>query len=185
MNILSSEAILKSWIQEDDLRMCALQLAASFNLPDHYIAAGFVRNLIWDKLHGFDHTRALNDIDLIYFDKSKISKKYDEKIAFELNKVLPLNWSVKNQARMHVRNRDEPYRSSMDAMRYWPEIETAIGVRLNKDGLLQIETPFELESMFDLNITMNSFRPKPNIFAQRVREKRWCETWPKLAIKLL
>jgi hypothetical protein len=185
LSISASEALLRSWIKEDDLRMRALTLAAGLNLPDHYIAAGFVRNLIWDKLHRYDHSVKLNDIDLIYFDKGHLSKKHDEKVALELNKTLPLNWSVKNQARMHIRNKDEPYHSSVDAMRYWPEIETAIGVRLNKYGLLEIETPFDLEKIFDLNITMNPFRAKPDIFEQRIREKRWTLIWPKLTIKLL
>jgi len=182
LEILSSEALLISWIKEDALRMRALELAASLNLPDHYIAAGFVRNLIWDKLHHFTQLSELNDIDLIYFDDSQYSKMHDDQLSLALKKVLPLNWSVKNQARMHLRNQDKPYSSSIDAMRYWPEIETAIGVRLNQQGLLEVATPFDLKGMFDLNITINSFRAKPDTFRRRINDKRWLERWPKLTV---
>jgi len=51
-------------IQEDRYRMNILSIVSSLKLPDWYIGAGFVRNLVWDHLHNFPST-PLNDIDVI------------------------------------------------------------------------------------------------------------------------
>lgn len=56
---------IKNWLSSDPERMEALSIAARLELPDWCLAAGFLRNLVWDKLHGFSSATALNDIDLI------------------------------------------------------------------------------------------------------------------------
>lgn len=57
------EDLIREWIADDPLRMRALQLAREQDLPDWCIAAGFVRNLGWDKLHGSETPTPLEDID--------------------------------------------------------------------------------------------------------------------------
>lgn len=47
-----SERIL-AWIRQDRWRMAALRQAREAALPDWWLAAGFVRNLVWDRLHGY------------------------------------------------------------------------------------------------------------------------------------
>jgi hypothetical protein len=166
--------------------MRALEAAYALHLPDWCIAAGFVRNLIWDKLHGFAQTTPLNDIDLIYFDSHQSSRERDRQIEARLNvSDAGRCWSVKNQARMHLRNHDQPYRSTLDAMRYWIEIETAIGVKLDKEGRLAIVSPFGLDSLFDKKITPNMKRFKPADFSGRVSAKKWLEIWPELTINAM
>ncbi|CAH7108283.1 hypothetical protein VCHA54P496_10681 [Vibrio chagasii] len=56
-------------IEQDPLRTKILECVAQLDLPQCYVAAGFVRNLVWDHLHGFDNPTPLNDIDVIYFDR--------------------------------------------------------------------------------------------------------------------
>lgn len=73
------EAQTKKWMTEDPERMEALSTAAELNLPDWCLAAGFVRNLAWDKMHGFSSATALNDIDLIYFDAEDTAEARDQK----------------------------------------------------------------------------------------------------------
>lgn len=53
-------------IKEDRMRTEALGHVSELSLPQCYIAAGFVRNLVWDSLHGL--ATPLNDVDVIYFD---------------------------------------------------------------------------------------------------------------------
>ncbi|MGL5489373.1 MAG: nucleotidyltransferase family protein, partial [Shewanella sp.] len=122
---------LRSWLSQDNERMRALELvlqcAQVHSMPQWCIAAGFVRNLVWDKLHGFDR-QPLNDIDLIYYCPLDTRPERDRAIEAYLRAGAPeLPWSVKNQARMHLKNHDNPYQSSSDAMAYWPEMETAVG----------------------------------------------------------
>ena len=82
------EEQLKKWIKEDSERMKALLFpAAEQRLPDWCLAAGFVRNLAWDKMHSFSSATPLNDIDLIYFDPKDIAKARDRGIENKLNGI--------------------------------------------------------------------------------------------------
>lgn len=165
--------------------MEVLLIAATFceqeNLKDWCLAAGFVRNLVWDKLHHHSISTALDDVDLIYFDAHHTSPKRDFEFESQLRQVLEINWSVKNQARMHLRNDDQPYVNSCDAMSYWPEVETAVGVYLDR-GALKVISPFDLACLFAGTITLNPKRPKIDAFYQRIAGKQWLEKWPHLRV---
>ena len=94
-----------------------------------------------------------------------------------------LNWQVRNQALMHVRNNDEPYNSSLDAMSYWPEQETAIGIRKLPNGNFDCISAFGLESLFKLQVTYNPKRSK-STFDHRIKSKGWLTKWHKLRVAL-
>jgi uncharacterized protein len=176
---------ISEWIVADPLRMRALDMARALALPDWCLAAGFVRNLVWDKLHRFATPTVMNDIDLIYFDAERTDPQRDRDIEAMLRQHAPdLPWSVRNQARMHERNGDAPYGSTLDAMRYWVEVETAVGVRLLGDGELEILAPFDLDSLFAKNITPNPRRYKPADFGARLSKKNWLWIWPELQVNL-
>ncbi|MEZ8045865.1 nucleotidyltransferase family protein [Vibrio sp. 10N.237.312.C02] len=172
-------------IKQDPLRMQVLDCVAQLDLPQCYVAAGFVRNLVWDHLHDFDSPTPLNDIDVIYFDTIDTSYESDLRYEAQLKQRLPeLNWQVRNQANMHTRNGDEPYQGSLDAMRYWPEKETTVAVKQSPTGEIECISAFGLESLFDLKITPNPNRSR-DVFDQRVQSKNWLTHWPKLTIGCL
>ncbi|MGB0894476.1 MAG: nucleotidyltransferase family protein [Parashewanella sp.] len=178
------EQQLQQWIATDPLRMRAIlavtQVMQMFKQNDYLIAAGFVRNLVWDKLHGQSCTK-LTDIDVIYFNPADIDKQRDNEIEQALCLIEPsLPWSVKNQARMHVKHGDQPYNNCVDAMRYWPEQETAIGVRLINEQIC-VYSAFGINTLFELQLTHNRNRNK-NTFLQRVKQKKWQQVYPKLLI---
>ncbi|MGL4613057.1 MAG: nucleotidyltransferase family protein, partial [Shewanella sp.] len=68
------EALLQQrlfeWLSQDHLRLTLLaqvaECAALHPMPQWCIAAGFVRNLVWDRLHGLA-PMPLADIDVIYY----------------------------------------------------------------------------------------------------------------------
>ncbi|MBT2802644.1 nucleotidyltransferase family protein [Halomonas sp. ISL-56] len=175
-------AVIKHWVTNEPVRMEALTIAAAQRLPGWCLAAGFVRNLVWDKLHDFSASTPLNDIDLIYFDLHDTSDSRDREIEGELRAALKLPWSVKNQARMHERNMDRPYTSTEDAMSFWVEVETAVGASLADDGEVIIVAPFGVKPLFDYTVTLNPKRPKRADFEARIYSKRWLQTWPKLVV---
>ncbi|WP_281546152.1 nucleotidyltransferase family protein [Grimontia sp. SpTr1] len=171
------------WIQEDALRMQAIKVVHSLKLPKGYLAAGFVRNLVWDRLHHKENDTPLNDVDVIYFNENETDERAYLSYEAKLNALMPtLNWQVRNQARMHTRNGDQPYQDILDAMSFWPEQETAVAVRLTDDGVLECVSSFGFESLFALKITPN---PKRDItlFHQRIHSKNWLSYWPKLTVE--
>jgi hypothetical protein len=178
------EELIREWISGDALRMRALRAARDMDLPDWCLAAGFVRNLVWDKLHGFETPTPLDDVDFIYFDPVQTSREHDRRIEARLDAIEPdLPWSVRNQARMHERNGDAPYRSTVDAMSYWVEQETAVGVRLDRNDRIEVVTAFGLESLFARRITPNSRkRNSAAEFSARLARKNWLWIWPELRV---
>ena len=179
---MNFEKQIKDWIKSDLERMEALQAASTLHLNDWCIAAGFVRNLVWDKLHKKESLTPLNDVDLIYYDPSNLHEKSDKLLERHLKSISTLPWSVKNQARMHVRNRDKPYSSTCDAMSYWVEIETAVGVKLFETGKMEILAPFGVTKLFGYSITINDKRRNANSFYERIENKQWLSQWPNLQV---
>ncbi len=180
---MKSFEIISRWISDDKFRMECLKISESIMNDEWYLSAGFVRNLIWDKLQGHRKVTSLNDIDLIYFDSSNTSADQDIEIENELVKSMPAsNWSVKNQARMSLKHGHNSYSGCIEAMSYWPEIQTAIGVTLAKDGVVSIRSPFPACEVIRLAATKN---PKctSNVFQSRVSSKKWLELWPGLKIE--
>lgn len=170
------------WIEEDPMRMAALEVAASLQLNDWCLAAGFVRNMVWDELHHQSEATPMNDIDLIYFDGESATQQSDMEIELELKSKSDFPWSVKNQARMHIRNNDASYSSTSNAMCHWVEVETAIGAFLSSKGEVKLIAPFGVEELFGSSITINPMRIKPEDFFHRIESKRWLELWPNLKI---
>ncbi len=114
------------WLQQDSARMAALRTVRRLGLNDWCLGAGFVRNLVWDRRHGYVEPTPLNDIDVIHFDAQRADAERDRMLEARLQQWLPQPWSVKNQARMHLRGGRAPYRNSEEAISFWTEVETAV-----------------------------------------------------------
>lgn len=159
---------------------------AACGLPDCWVAAGFVRDLVWDHLHGRTPELPRNDIDVIWFDAARPDSAQDKALEAQLSVVRPdVRWSVDNQARMHLRDDDPPYASAVDAMRHWPETATAVAVQLAAGGQLRVAAPHGLADLFAIIA-----RPTPGfmtgarhaVHLQRVKDKGWRDRWPLLRI---
>lgn len=173
-------------IRDDGWMMDVLKTVQALRLPDWWIASGFVRNKVWDTLHGYHHrtVRTDMDIDVIYFDREDLSPETEKDIELSLFTAKPgVPWQVKNQARMHERYGEEPYASSLDAISRWPEIATCIGVCLDDRGNIRLAAPYGVADIMDLIVRPNpQCRRNPMAFEQRVNAKHWKEKWPRLTI---
>ena len=177
---------LRTLIASDERRMQVLRIVRDLGLPDCWVAAGFVRNCVWDHAHGRAWSPLPEDIDVIWFDASTCDARRDAGLEAALrDRDGTLAWSVKNQARMHARNGDSPYRSAVDAMRYWPETATAAGVRLGARGEIEVAAPLGLDDLFDLVVrpTQRFIVDKHAVYLARVRSKQWEQLWPSLQIQ--
>lgn len=176
-----NEDEIRNLIENDEDMMEVIYLVDKLDLPDYLIGAGFVRNFIWDKLHHYNKLTPLNDIDVVYFEPLHIDKSLEKQYEDYLNSQKAYNWSVKNQARMHLKNYHEPYLSTLDAIAHWTETATAIGVRLNEKNKVEIIAPYGIEDLVNLIV-----RPIPNtdlsIFSERVNNKEWLTKWPLLKV---
>lgn len=160
-----------------------LDLVRELNLPESCIAAGYVRNRVWDALHGYEHETPLNDMDVIYYDPTDISEERDRLLSLTLNmKDKKEGWSVKNQARMHLRNEVPPYESTSDAMSCWPETATAVGLYLDELDHIHVISPYGLDDLFQLKVRQSPRYFDTAHFMKRVTEKQWLTHWPNLTL---
>lgn len=171
-----------------DIMDCAqvrkdLELVRKLDLPESCIAAGYVRNRVWDALYGYEHETPLNDIDVIYYDPSDLSEERDHLLSLTLNTAdMKEGWSVKNQARMHLRNQVAPYESTSDAMSCWPETATAVGLYLDELDHIHVIAPYGLDDLFQLKVRQSPRYFDTANFIKRVTEKQWLTRWQNLTL---
>lgn len=180
-------AELRALIASDAARMRILCAVRELALPDCWVAAGFVRSHVWDHLHERSRSPLPPDIDVIWYDPAQATSERDASLEMALRaKDDSLDWSVKNQARMHRRNDDPPYRSAADAMAHWPETATAVAVRLSTQGVIEIAAPFGLDDLFELVVrpTARFMTDKHAVYLDRIRAKQWQAIWPRLKYKM-
>ena len=169
-------------ITRDPVAMIQLRAVRKLALPDWCIAAGFVRNRVWDHLHGIVPAREPVDIDVLYFDAGDLSKEREAEHERRLTVLLPgLPWQVRNQARMHVWKDLPPHRDTADAMIYWLETVTAVGVRLEDDDQLTVVAPLGTDDLLGLRCRPTAFgRTRRDEYEARIAAKQWREMWPRV-----
>lgn len=160
-----------------------LACVRSLRFPHWYIAAGYVRNQVWDRLHGRVPSDEFHDVDVVYFDPLHIDENLEKAYEQRLKALEPRHhWSVKNQARMHLRNQAEPYKNVEDAMKRWPETATAIGMTYTDQGRVELIAPHGVEDLLGLVVRRSPYFQDDEAFIKRVINKRWLERWPKLKL---
>lgn len=164
-----------------------LRAVRAIGLPDWAIGAGFVRNAVWDRLHGFTEPTPVPDIDVLLFDRADTSTARERMLEATLASALAGRpWSVRNQARMHVRNGDRPYTSTAHAMMYWLETPTAVAVRLEHGDALSIIAPFGLGDLVSMRVAPTPRgRERLDRYRERMLEKDWRRTWPRVVVEAL
>jgi hypothetical protein len=91
---MSYEQRIIELVKSDELRMRALYAVRTLDLPDWLVAAGFVRNLVWESI--FNKKDRARDIDVIYFCRFDSSQERDIFLEKRLHELEPnFLWSVK------------------------------------------------------------------------------------------
>uniref|UniRef100_UPI0026017FED nucleotidyltransferase family protein n=1 Tax=Ferrovibrio sp. TaxID=1917215 RepID=UPI0026017FED len=139
----------------------------------------------WDRLCGFTQRTPLNDIDIVYFDPANTGRAIEIAAEAELTAArVSQTWSVRNMARMHLKNRDEPYRDTADAIGHWLETPTAVAVTMDDDGGLRLLAPHGVADLLAGRV-----RPTPSgerriaDYRARVMAKDWPSRWPKIVVE--
>ena len=180
----SAYEVIAGIVADDPDAMLCLSALRALDLPDAWAAAGFVRNRVWDHLAGRVTSAATDDVDVVYFDPADPEGKREPEHEARLARALPtMRWQVRNQARMHVRNHDAPYRDTADAVAHWLETATAIGIRLRADDAFEILAPHGVgELMAFVCRPTRAGLDKLDQYRARIAEKGWRERWPELAV---
>jgi len=178
------EALI-SLCEDDAHRMACLRAVQVLPVTGAWIGAGFVRSLVWDALCGT--STPLDDVDVLWFDREAGADR-DAALEAMLGSVLTdVPWSVRNQARMHGRNGDAPYDDVEHALAHWPETATAVALRLDADGAIEVMAPFGLHDLFGRRVRptphMSSRADRRGAFAGRVVSKRWEKRWPGVVVE--
>lgn len=165
--------------------MQLLRSVAALGLAQWCIAAGVVRNLVWDHLHGYSEPTIPTDVDVLFFDNERTEPEYERQIQSALASRQPsVRWEVVNQATVHAYTGDPvPYRSITEAMSRWVDPMTAVGVALGRGDTISVVAPFGLDDLFSMVVRPHLVAPRAaQIYRDRVAAKNWCARWPKVRV---
>ena len=188
MNTVKNEQEILKAFREDSDMMAILTIIRDLDLKESWLAAGSVRNFIWNLLSDRPAFDRETDVDVIFFD-SGIS--YEETLSLEkkLREDFPqYQWELKNQVYMHQHSpHTAPYTSSRDAMSKYPERCTAVGLRLNKESALELFTPYGLEDILNFQVCPTPHflenEDRMELYQTRLSKKNWQEKWKNLIFK--
>lgn len=166
--------------------MDAVNILNKYRLPEATIAAGAVRNLVWDQKSGQPSSFLRDNIDIYYRDPSE---SYEQSITTQAeisqNNSLYL-WNLHNIALSSRHDDLIPQAKSInEAIAGFPEKCSAIGIQIDGNNLTVI-APFGLVELFELEVNPSpSFEkgmPKHEQYLQHIRFKHWQDRYPDLKI---
>ncbi len=168
-------------------------LALLATVRDHgpagaFVAAGAVRDTVWDALSGRAPEGPYGDVDVVYWAPPELEHDARAHEA-RLRAAAPhVTWEVTNQATVHEWHeraqglRVAPHRTVAEGLATWPENATAVAVRLTTHGELEVMAPFGLDDLLALRLRYNPALVGPDVFRRRVAAKRWLQRWPSLQL---
>ncbi|MCM3409715.1 nucleotidyltransferase family protein [Metabacillus sp. YM-086] len=182
-----NEKEIISIVQQDKWMMEILKSVRMLGLPDWWICAGFIRSKIWDTLHHFNERTRLPDVDVIYFDSTNINEVEEKMLEEKLKTIMAdVPWSVKNEARMHLKSNLPPYLSSVDAISKFPETATSLGLKLDEKGHIKLIAPHGINDVVNLEVKPTPFflesKERVEVYEDRIAKKNWRSIWFNLKI---
>ena len=167
--------------------MRALCATRKVDAPDWLVAAGAIRDVVCDWLHGGPATAGPRDIDLGFVDPADFSAASGRAIESRLRAWVPdLQWDAKNQAGVHLWYPDVfgievvPFASYAESVSTLPENATRVGFRLLPDEDLLVVAPHGLDDLLGGICRHNPTRVSAAFYEQRLAARAWRARWPNL-----
>jgi len=185
---VDNEARLIELLSANDRVMGLLGAVRDLGLEHWCIAAGTIRNVVWDHLHGHLEPTLPGDVDVLIHDPIRTGANYEHDLERRLAAAIPdVRWEVVNQATVHTYTGDaEPYTSIEHAMSRWADLVTAVGAHLDTDDAISIVAPGSLDDLFGLRVRPNLATPTSAVvYRDRMASKGWRDRWPLLTIEEL
>ncbi|HEY3505536.1 MAG TPA: nucleotidyltransferase family protein [Actinocatenispora sp.] len=176
---------LRAVVTADPWLMSVLTAVRAARLPDAWVGAGVLRDLVWATRygHGFDPA-ALRDVDVAYHEPGDVTRDGDARATTLLARLRPdVPWEATNQAAVHLwyaeffdTDRPAPLPSTAAGVATWPETATAVAVRLGDAGGIEVCAPCGLDDLLDGVWRRNPARVTPAESRRRLARQRG--RWP-------
>ncbi|MDG4793027.1 nucleotidyltransferase family protein [Micromonospora sp. WMMD1082] len=167
--------------------MRALTVVRDSGLPDAWIGAGVLRDLVWGRRYGtgFD-LRTVRDVDVAFFDPADLSRDNDDRATARLATTEPgVPWEAKNQAAVHTWYPHRfggppvpPFRGIAEAVATWPEYATAVAIHLDPDNRIEVCAPYGLDDLLDGVWRRNPTRVSEQTSYERLSRHQPAQRWP-------
>jgi len=184
---MSDEAFIKQVLRSTPELWEVLTLIRRLTLKQGYLAAGSIRNSIWQVL-SHQPVSLTSDIDVVFFDSSRPASD-DLGLTQQLTTWAPqYQWQVKNEVYMaHYNFSDVPeFTSVADAIGHFVETPTCIGARLTDEDQISLLAPHGLSDLMTLSCRPIPFYRQDErhlaVYRQRMQQKHWQQQWPDLSI---
>lgn len=184
------ERRLEQFVRASPRLMRVLEGVRELGPPQWRIASGAVFQTVWNALTGRGADHGLKDYDVLYYDPDTSWDAEDawiRRTAAAFDPALAPLVEVRNQARVPLwfeARFGEPYAplsSTDEAIARFQTPANAVGVRLERDGRLDIVAPFGLEDCFAMRLRPNPARPV-GLQGYRATAAKLKARWPELTV---
>jgi hypothetical protein len=177
-------------LRRNDWIMGALHAVEHSGLPDAWIGAGAVRDVVWGERCGRFDPSDVRDIDVAYFDPANLTRERDLAAQQALGHRADLPWEATNQAAVHTWYHDyfggpavEAFGSVHEAIATWPETATCVAVRLASTSTgIEVCAPHGLDDLLGGVWRVNPVRVTPEVSVARLGRQRVRARWPRVTI---
>ncbi|KAM5346297.1 hypothetical protein ACJ41O_009302 [Fusarium nematophilum] len=173
-------------LEQNKTLLTVLERAASMKLPGWYLAAGALRQTVWNVVTNQDPEQGIEDYDLVYYNSSDLSWEAEDAIiqaGRSLFADIPIKVEIRNQARVHLWYESKfgvsipPYESTEAAI---STNNALFGVRLLDNGEWSVFAPWGFSELFSLVVRPNKHVMKEEVYHKKVA--RWKQFWPGLTV---
>jgi hypothetical protein len=187
---VSLDAELEALIRASPTLMTVLTILQGLDLPQWRLVSGAIYQTVWNARTGREPDHGIKDFDVFYFDPDTAWDAEDmviRRVAAAFPADLAGRVEVRNQARVHLwfeQRFGEPYAalaSADEALARFLSPAFAVGVRLERDGRLDILAPFGLEDCFSMTLRPNPGRAANPGNLPKVAAKL-AERWPQVVL---
>jgi hypothetical protein len=171
--------------------MRVLATVRGAGLPDAWVGAGVVRDLVWGRLYGSGFSPDdVRDVDVAFFDPHDLRRDADDRATRRLHEAQPeVPWEASNQAAVHTWYATEfsgapvrPLVSIADAVATWPETATAVAVRLDEADGIEICAPVGLADLLAGVWRRNPRRVSLDVSLARLARQDPERRWPAVTV---
>lgn len=177
-----------SLLRQEPWLLRVLDAAATSGLPDAWVGAGVIRDLVWGQRCGGFDPEDVADIDVAYFDPGDLSKARDRAAQAALAERASLPWEATNQAAVHTWYHQyfggppvRAFASIHEAVATWPETATCVAVRSARDGF-EICAPHGLGDLLAGVWRVNPIRVTTATSEARLARQQGRRWWPAVTL---